>query len=150
MLFFLLQQNSSNKINREKIQEYKISKMSFTIMLKRLRHIIFQVITKTLRSSNALTAAFPRNISNFIIQLTKSRIFPFHVELVELQYLHSWNTLTSDACFEMTKENKRGDFALRSRPYASLPENMNQLILDAKDGPKISLQYDPLIQKNES
>lgn len=103
--------------------------------------------------SNASAAIFPQNRnSNFTIQLARSLDLPgsWEVGLAEIQYPHSWHTLTSPGYFEIANERKRWHFSLRSGYYSSirqLLENMNNLISNAKDGPKTALQYDSVGRK---
>lgn len=103
--------------------------------------------------SNASATAFPKNkSSNFTVQLARALELSgsWEVGLVEIQYPHSWNTLTAGGYFEIANEKKKWEFSLRNGYYNNIRqvlENMNKLMTAAEDPPMATLQYDPVARK---
>ena len=102
--------------------------------------------------SNACAATFPNNkSSDYTIQLARALDLPgaWEVGLVEIQYPHSWDTLTTTARFELCTADMQHRFRYVLNPgyYADIPvllENMNRMI---RGDVEVFLHYNTVSRK---
>ena len=102
--------------------------------------------------SNACGKTFPNNKSSaYTIQLARALDLPgaWEVGLVEIQYPHSWDTVTTDAQFELCTADMehRFHYVLNPGYYADIPElleSMNRLI---HHDAQAFLHYSPVTRK---
>lgn len=103
--------------------------------------------------SNACADVFPENtISSFTISVARPLELSgeWEVGLAEIQYPHSWNTVTADVRFEIANGKKRWRYLLQRGYYSSIPEllaHMNSLIKTHNDPPEVVLRYDQVSRK---
>lgn len=103
--------------------------------------------------SNACASVFPQNTaSTFTIRLARPLELsgPWDVGLAEIQYPHSWNTLTEDSTFGIVSREKRWAFKVPRGYYSSIPDllgKMNSIAQTHRHPPELSLDYDPVIRK---
>lgn len=103
--------------------------------------------------SNACTSVFPQNTASaFTICLARPLELSgaWDVGLAEVQYPHSWNTLSQDATYGIVSQEKHWGFKVPRSYYSSIPdliEEMNSVAQSHRHPPDLRLDYDPVIRK---